>query len=194
MSSARFTKPVAADMRRRTRPVVRLLTSAATAPGRPMKLLPVSDAQKKAETLSQPEPRQLIPAFYPEGLVPGPFSPPRMRGAATHADARNPSPQPSPLHRGREREPERVAKSGPAFSLHRMRGEGGRGGRMRGAATHAATRNPSPQPSPLLRGREREPERVPQSLRVILASLRLGSLRVPTALSPSAGFQPPQIG
>ena len=33
----------------------------------------------------------------------------RMRGGATNADAHNPSPQPSPLLRGRERESECVA-------------------------------------------------------------------------------------
>jgi hypothetical protein len=37
-----------------------------------------------------------------------------MRGEATNADARNPSPQPSPLLRGRERESERIA-DGPLF-------------------------------------------------------------------------------
>ena len=49
----------------------------------------------------------------------------RMMGGAANADARNPSPQPSPLLRGREREPERVAVPKPC---HRVAFRNGRNG------------------------------------------------------------------
>ena len=59
------------------------------------------------------------------------------------------------------------AGSCPANRTHRHApspflggGEKVAAGRMRGGATNADARNPSPQPSPLLRGREREPKRV----------------------------------
>ena len=58
----------------------------------------------------------------------------RMRGGATNADARNPSPQPSPHLRGREREPERVAATSPAHRIASRNGVRRQGGE-RGSAT-----------------------------------------------------------
>ena len=58
----------------------------------------------------------------------------RMRGGAANADARNPSPQPSPLLRGRERESERVEASSPCHRVASRNGVGRPGGE-RGSAT-----------------------------------------------------------
>ena len=49
-------------------------------------------------------------------------------------------------------------------------------GRMRGEATNADARNPSPQPSPLLRGREREPDRSPARPRIPHSAFRIPHL------------------
>ena len=58
----------------------------------------------------------------------------RMRGGAANADARNPSPQPSPLLRGRERESERVEASSLCHRVASRNGVGRPGGE-RGSAT-----------------------------------------------------------
>ncbi len=58
----------------------------------------------------------------------------RMRGGATNADARHPTPQPSPLLRGREREPARVATPAPCHRIASRNGVRRQGGE-RGSAT-----------------------------------------------------------